>query len=153
MKRCKVVTTTENIPFLYTLVENHFKAIDTARSSHSSHAANLVPRVIIDSIVKKLAADPEVHSNNVSALMQKEKTGNKLTFKMAALVVIKTLHMRKVLLSSDRRAIKSHEKFKEQMRKYEEKCLRLAPQVEGRSLKITDDSVIRLFLKFTNHIN
>jgi malic enzyme len=61
------------VPFLYQLVENHFAIIRQVKFNNTINegesakvvanlltATSLVPRVIIDSIVNKLAKDPDV---------------------------------------------------------------------------------------------
>jgi hypothetical protein len=40
--------------------------------------------------------------------------------------------------------IKNHEKFRQQMHEYEAKCLKLAPEVEGRSIIIKNSAVSTL---------
>jgi hypothetical protein len=100
----------------------------------------------VDSIVNKLAKDPDVLPvGNPQAEIRRYK---KLHFKIVAQIVINVLKARNVLIKSDRRVIKTHNKFHEQMQKYEAKCLRLAPEVEGRSIQINNEAVIIILINF-----
>ena len=150
------------MPFLYQLVENHFGIIKQLKSNSdllsvdsrsfkdadkTAKAVNmsinsmlLVPRVIMESIMKKLANDPEVRplGGGTKELALRD---NKLTFKVVALIIVNTLKSRNVLLKSDKKMIKGHQKFKEQMAEYEKNRLKLAPEVEGRSILIQNEAV------------
>jgi hypothetical protein len=60
----------------------------------------------------------------------------------ASLIITKTLkHKRKILLYKEKKIIKESSKFRSRINEYELKSLKLAPQVEGRSITITEDEV------------
>jgi hypothetical protein len=122
------------------------KNSDNAQENNILVRSSLVPRVIIDSIVNKLSKDPDVLPTNESRLKLQNK--NRHSFRVVVLLIINTLKHRQVLLRADKKIIKSHQKFKEQMSKYEQKCLKLAPEIEGRSIIIKDDIVILINLIF-----
>lgn len=101
----------------------------------------IIPRVLINCLIENLSKDPEVLPAKSFLKLEIE---TKLSFRMVAMIVIKTLKQRKCILYSDRQTIKQSEKYKNQMKEYEMKMLKLAPQIEGRSRLINDE--VRLII-------
>lgn len=127
---------------MYTLVENYFKKVEEIKSkslTDEPHRAQIVPKVVISSLIDKLSRDPEIIS---SKMHLKPHTKAKLSFRLVAIIVLETLKRRKVLLYKDRKIIKKSIKFQNKMHEYEKKSLELAPEVEGRSLCINNEEVI-----------
>jgi hypothetical protein len=129
---------------LYTLVENYFKQIEKINGVNSNvgeinpYKSSLVPKVLINCLINSLSKDPTVLppvKNQINKLDHKTK----LTFKMAAFIVMKTMKQRKVILYKDKMVIKKSDKYREKMKECEKKILKLAPQIEGRSRKIDDE--------------
>lgn len=127
---------------MYTLVENHFKQIKDRQTGvnnkeDSVKGSPLIPRVLISCIVKDLSKDPEVLPKKQTPTEQSKK---RMSFRFVAQIVLETLKQRKVLLSKEKRIIRQSQKFKTRMQELEQKSLKLAPEVEGRS-RLIDDQV------------
>lgn len=131
------------------LVENYFKQIqknESAKNNGSSsqdaskenrYTSAIIPRFLLNCLITNLSRDPEVLPPK--AILPENERRPKLSFRMAAFIVMKTLKKRDVILHKDKQQIKSSDKYKQKIKEYEEKILRMAPEVEGRSLLIDDE--------------
>lgn len=139
LKEAPIAVSSENIPFLYTLVENYFKAINSIKNSNEIevHRTQIVPKVKINSLINKYKEDSEILPKKTITREEKRH----LTFRFVANFVIQTLKQRKVLLYKDKKVIKSSEKFRASLKKIEKKSLDMAPECENRSIQIQDDKV------------
>jgi 5'-nucleotidase len=136
---CPVLIDEENIPMLYNLVENHFKAINLLKTkTFEKFRSSLVPLVVVDKLVTKLSEDPSVLSDTDG----EERTGpslwlQKLNFHSTAFLLTKVLsHKKKTLTRMERVKIKQCDKYRNAINEYEEKAVQLAPKVEGRIICI-----------------
>lgn len=153
---------------MYTLVENYFKLIRKnkrekkkieannganseangggASSTSNRYTSPIIPRFLINCLITNLSRDPDVLP--AKNLLAESERRPKLSFRMAAFIVMKTLKKRDVILYKDKQQIKSSEKYKQKIREYEERILRMAPQIEGRSKLIDDDVRIEFIFVF-----
>lgn len=125
------------------LVENYFKQIhkneqEKAAEEKNRYKSSIIPRFLISCLIQSLSKDPEVLPPKT--LLPANENKPKLSFRMAALIVMKTLRRRDVILYKDKQQIKQSDKYKQKIREYEEKILKMAPQIEGRS-KLIDEEV------------
>ena len=129
---------------MHTLVENHFKAVkllnhDKTCTTTTSHRCCIVPRVISNTLIKELSHDQEV----LAPFESQRLDSPKLSFRTASILILKLMKRRKkVLLQADKQIIKRSIKYRKKMRDLEEKYLKLAPEIEGRSVKIENSDVI-----------
>lgn len=121
-------------------MENYFKQIqkkETEKTSGDSYKSSIIPRVLISCLIQNLSKDPEVLP--AKTLLLSNETRPKLSFRLAAFIVMKTLKKRDVLLHKDKQQIRQSVKYKQKVKEYEEKILKMAPQIEGRSRLINDE--------------
>ncbi|RMZ95272.1 hypothetical protein BpHYR1_044968 [Brachionus plicatilis] len=139
----------ENIPFLYTLVENYFKTINSIKntSAHTEdkvHRPQIVAKVKINNLITNCSKDPEVLPRQ--KITCHERT-NKLTFRFVAQFVLKTLKYRNFLLYKEKKTIKLSEKFRASLKTFENKSLDMSPECENRSIQIKDDKELEPYLQ------
>jgi hypothetical protein len=147
---CPVLIEEENIPMLYSMVENHFKTVNKLKENRSleKFRCSIVPLVLVNRLINTLSDDPSilpVRENdspvNSSANLQT------MNFPSAALIITKLLSQKhKAALSrKDRIKIKQSDKYKKKIKEYEEESMKLEPRVEGRIVLIRDQQVIFIF--------
>lgn len=125
---------------MYTLVENYFKTVNELKEDklkNEKYRSQIIPKVIISSLMDKLSKDPEVLPDK--NLIMPLRT--RLTFRLTAMIVLQTLKQRKILLHKEKQIIKQSVKFQSSIQEYERKSLDLAPKVENRSVKIENQNV------------
>jgi len=131
-KNCNYVIDEESGPTLFTIVENHFKAIEQIK-------ANVIPqhRPSLVSINKRnrileemLKTSPAIKQNNIS-------------FHTIAKIVMNTIsgyqshhHRHDSIIHNEIINIKDSDEFKEKIRKHEERSIRLQPEIENRIVRI-----------------
>lgn len=119
----------ENVPPLFNLVENYFITIRKIKEENQKQLlpARLVPLCITNKIVQELSMEPDV----IYHTFKKDK--HKITFRMIACVILKTIKLRSLALSkNEKKLIKSSQKFKYCLSEYHRKALELKPMIEGR---------------------
>ena len=116
------------------MVENYFKAIQVHKKDKLSEsypqqsAFNIVPRYLSNNLINNLSKNPNVF-----------KSGSKLTFKSAAVLVSKMIVLNKMILTrKNRMVIKESEEYKSKMLEFKKKSMQIVPLVEGR-IKIIEN--------------
>jgi len=112
-------------------VENVEQPHDHGNFVHSFHEKK---------IMKRLSVDLEVLPIDLS---KHKSTHPKITFKTIAHVVTGVMKNRhRKLTWEEIQTIKSHEKYSLEIKKIESPSLKFKPKVEGRSIRIENESVI-----------
>lgn len=130
----------ENIPFLYTLVENYFKNVHTLKCNKATNTVyrpQVVPKVVVNNLIAKCSNDPDVLPKQQMLPQDKSRK----TFRFVARFVLHTLRYRKILLNKDRKTIKSSAKFCSSLENVEKKYLEMKPECENRSVELKSDKV------------
>ncbi len=129
-------TRSEDIPYLYNLVENYFQAINArVNNTNVKHQSSIVSRT-----------DEIEMVNEIAPKILKNKPFKGLSFQNAAMIIFRALRSRNIakktiLFYSDRKQVKESELYKKKMKELEEKALKLSPEVEGRSVLIENQMV------------
>lgn len=124
---------------MYNLVENHFKTISvlTQNKEIQKFRSSIVPLAIVDRLINHLSEDPSVLTEDSPHSVQK------LDFHNAAFLITKVLkYKHKTLSRKQRLQIKQSEQYKQKISEYEEKSMKLAPQIEKRIICIRDQKVV-----------
>lgn len=117
---------------LFNIVENYLKTIQDLKQNSNKHLRpNIVAQVLINTVIRKIAEDPFVNKNITYG------SGKRLTFKMAASIIMQTNKLHKKVISRKVKGeIKKTDKYKTIIHQYEEVSMQLAPKVEGRIIKL-----------------
>lgn len=115
---------------MFSLVENHFKAVDTLKNdSNAQLRTSIVPQFIVNNVIRQIGSNPLV----LKSELFKRNNDKKLTFKLVAQLVLKTLRLqRQVMSKKERKTIKQSHEFQEKISIYQNEITKLAPKVEGR---------------------
>lgn len=107
---------------------------------------SIVPLITVNRLINNLSKDPEILKNKTNESPKKSPT--KMNFHNAVNVVSKILHLYKSasLSRKDRITIKESEQYKQKMKEYEEKSMKLEPMVENRIVCIKNEEVL-IFIK------
>lgn len=142
LKKCTVVVSSENIPPLFVLVESHFKISfkneEKLAEAPIKNNENYIHLHHEKKLLRRLSCDIEV-----LPLMHIFQNPHKpISFKTIAHVVVKVLKQRRKRLSDhDIRTIKEHPIYKKELKNLVSKSLLFEPEVEGRSIKIENQTV------------
>ena len=99
--------------------------------------------VVKNNLMKKLSEDHQV----LTPFQPRSIDSPRLSFRTAAILIVKLMKRRKKgLLQHDKQLIKQSTAYKKIMKGLEEKFIKLAPEIEGRSIKIESPQVFRFFL-------
>ena len=121
---------------------NELNAKKSIENQDNHLRISIVPKAEINSIMKQLSGDPDV-LKPTDGLGPGLSLGTRISFRTASIIVTKALkHRKKVLLKHEKDIIKQNVKYKKIVNDLEAKFLKLAPEVEGRSIKIENDEVI-----------
>lgn len=117
---------------MFNLVENHFKSIMKMKEDAATRfRSSIVPLFVINSLISNLLKDPLVLKPVVCS------SNKKLTFKMAALLIMKTLKLQKIVVSRQvKKDVKKTEQYKSIIQEYEARSMELAPKIERRIVQI-----------------
>jgi hypothetical protein len=149
LQKCQVKVEPENIPYLYTLVENHFKIVQAINANNnyvgntkkSLYEAALVPRIIVSRLLETLQSDPELLKEHEMAKITAQKVKKRLNMRTAATIIMQLQKQKKLFRQKDKMIIRASSKFREKLENHRNKMLKLEPAVEGRSILITDPKV------------
>ena len=135
----------EQLPIVYTIVENYFKSIEKHQRHLFNKEANkylpsIVPRHLEKKIIDYLSNKPTVF---------KKKTENKLSFQNAVKLVMKMIKLNKTILTRRNRVIiRESEEYREKMVEYFERSISLTPKIDGRIILIKDEEVLLIWLDY-----
>lgn len=104
------------------------------------YRSSIIPLKLVNRLIFELSEDPSILP--IEEETPPSETANKMNFFNTALLVTKMLsHKQKVLSRKQRMIIKQSNKYKLKIEEYEEKAMRLAPEVEGRIICIQSQEV------------
>ena len=123
------------------MVENHFHSNSNVENVNQPHDhGNFVHSSHEKSILKSLSRDLEVLPIDLSI---HKSNNHRFRFKTIAHIVNGVMKNRcRKLTWEEIQAIKSHEKYSLEIKKIESASLKFQPKVEGRSIRIENESVI-----------
>lgn len=129
-------------------MENHFKTIAKLKKDYTLHKfrSSIVPLFIVNRLINSLSEDPTILNNSDEDSNHTNHTSSpKMNFPNAALLISRMLsHKNKVLTKMQRIRIKQSDHYKQKMKEYEEKAMKLAPTIENRIICIRDAQVLNL---------
>lgn len=106
---------------------------------------SIVPLITVNRLINNLSQDPEVLKKKTDS---PNKSPTKMNFHSAVNIVSKILHLYRTasLSRKDRITIKESEQYKQKMKEYEEKSMKLEPIVENRIVCIKNEEVNLIFV-------
>ena len=131
---------------MHSLVENYLSAVENINNNIDiyKNASSIIPDPVSSIIYNKVNED--MYLLQKVSLFFKKMNNEKHTFKKVALIVIKYIKLKKlkIIPIAQKMLIRTSRLYKQKLMQYLEKPLKMAPEIESRSVLINNRRVIEL---------
>lgn len=138
--KCPELVSDDNTPILHSLVENYLSAVENINNNIDiyKNASSIIPDPVSSIIYNKVNED--MYLLQKVSLFFKKMNNEKHTFKKVALIVIKYIKLKKlkIIPIAQKMLIRTSRLYKQKLMQYLEKPLKMAPEIESRSVLINN---------------